>query len=60
MLTVDELAKKLYGAYVISAGGESLSVPGRQLGTWDEMPEDYRYVWRGVAKTAMRTLGVAV
>lgn len=50
----DLIASKLYMAYRSAAGGESLSVPGRELGTWEEMPDDVRYVWRSVARAAMQ------
>jgi len=51
---VESVAKRLYMAYFTSAGGLSISVPGRELGTWDQMPEDVRYVWRSVARCAIR------
>jgi hypothetical protein len=55
---VEIIGRSLYLAYVTAAGGESLAVPGRELGSWDEMPEDIRYVWRGVARAAIRLIEV--
>lgn len=51
---VDSVARRLCLAYFTSAGGVSLSVPGRALSPWEEMPDDVRYVWRGVARTAIK------
>lgn len=50
---IDGMARALYGAYFQAADGRSLAIPERELGTFDEMPENIRYAWRSVAMAAL-------